>query len=97
MSLSRLSKSADEMRKVTEKFNVSSPEELFVGVGYGKVSPRAVTEFLSPPKEGDKPRAARLDQGGAHRVARPQGHGQGHAGHPAERHRRRPRPLHQVL
>jgi guanosine-3',5'-bis(diphosphate) 3'-pyrophosphohydrolase len=55
MSLSRLSKSADEMRKVTEKFNVSSPEELFVGVGYGKVSPRAVTEFLSPPKEGDKP------------------------------------------
>ncbi len=29
-------------------------DELYVAVGYGKVSPRAVTELLSPPKEGDK-------------------------------------------
>ncbi len=54
MSLSKLAKSNDEMRKVTEKFGVSSADELFVGLGYGKVSPRAVTDFLAPPKEGDK-------------------------------------------
>ncbi len=55
MSLARLAKSQEDMRKVNEKFGVSSAEELYVAVGYGKVSPRAVTEFLSPPpKEGDK-------------------------------------------
>ncbi len=54
MSLSRLSKHQDEMKKVCEHFGVSSQDELFIGVGYGKVQPRAVTEFLAPPKEGDK-------------------------------------------
>jgi GTP diphosphokinase / guanosine-3',5'-bis(diphosphate) 3'-diphosphatase len=54
MSLNRLSKNHDEMRRVIEKFGVSSAEELFVSVGYGKVNVRAVTDFLSPPKEGEK-------------------------------------------
>jgi GTP pyrophosphokinase len=54
MSLAKLSKSADEMRKVTEKFSVSSDTELFIAVGYGKISPRSVTEFLAPPREGEK-------------------------------------------
>jgi GTP diphosphokinase / guanosine-3',5'-bis(diphosphate) 3'-diphosphatase len=53
MSLTRLTKSADDMRKVIEKFGVSSSDELFVGVGYGKIQVRAVTDFLAP-KEGDK-------------------------------------------
>src|SRR6185369_9127550 len=55
MSMSKLVKSAEDMRRVIEKFGVSSADELFVGLGYGKIAPRAVTEFLSPPpKEGDK-------------------------------------------
>ena len=55
MSLAKLTKTTEEMRKVTEKFGVSNETELFIALGYGKVSPRAVTEFLAPPaKEGDK-------------------------------------------
>jgi len=57
MSLSRLAKNADEMRKVTEKFSVMSADELFISVGYGKISARAVTDFLAP-KEGGKEPAA---------------------------------------
>ncbi|MEJ7731021.1 MAG: bifunctional (p)ppGpp synthetase/guanosine-3',5'-bis(diphosphate) 3'-pyrophosphohydrolase [Polyangiaceae bacterium] len=56
MSLSRLSKNADEMRKVTERFAVGSAEELYIGVGYGKVASRAVAEFLAP--RDDKESAA---------------------------------------
>lgn len=54
MSLARLSKSTEEMRKVVGHFGVSNETELFIGLGYGKISPRAVTEFLAPPKEGEK-------------------------------------------
>jgi GTP pyrophosphokinase len=54
MSLNRLTKTPEEMRKVTERFGVSSADELYVATGYGKVSPRAVADFLAPPKEGDK-------------------------------------------
>lgn len=53
MSLNRLSKNEAEMRKVIEKFGVSSADELYVAVGYGKVSVRAVCDFLAP-KEDDK-------------------------------------------
>jgi GTP pyrophosphokinase len=53
MSLSKLAKNDAEMRKVTERFSVSSADELFVGVGYGKIGARSVTDFLAP-KEGDK-------------------------------------------
>ncbi len=54
MSLSKLGKSDAEMRKVTEHFGVSSAEELYVSLGYGKIAARAVTDFLSPTKEGEK-------------------------------------------
>jgi GTP diphosphokinase / guanosine-3',5'-bis(diphosphate) 3'-diphosphatase len=55
MSMARLAKSPEDLRKVNEHFGVSSVDELYVAVGYGKVSPRAVTELLSPPpKDGDK-------------------------------------------
>ncbi|WP_437932151.1 bifunctional (p)ppGpp synthetase/guanosine-3',5'-bis(diphosphate) 3'-pyrophosphohydrolase [Sorangium sp. So ce291] len=55
MSLSRLTKNEAELRKVMERFGVASADELFIAVGYGKVSVRAVCEFLAPtPKEHDK-------------------------------------------
>jgi GTP pyrophosphokinase len=56
MSLSKLSKNVDEMRKVTERFSVGSAEELYIGVGYGKVAARAVSDFLAP--RDDKESAA---------------------------------------
>lgn len=58
MSLSRLSKTDEEMRKVTERFGVSSGDELFVSLGYGKISARSVTEFLAPAEDGDEPPAS---------------------------------------
>jgi GTP diphosphokinase / guanosine-3',5'-bis(diphosphate) 3'-diphosphatase len=55
MSLTKLGKSDAEMRRVIEKFGVSSADELFVGLGYGKIAARAVTDFLAPPgKDGEK-------------------------------------------
>jgi GTP diphosphokinase / guanosine-3',5'-bis(diphosphate) 3'-diphosphatase len=48
MSLTRLTKNADEMRKVMAQFKVTSPEELFISVGYGKITPRSIGDFLSP-------------------------------------------------
>ncbi|AKT39939.1 RelA/SpoT family protein [Chondromyces crocatus] len=53
MSLNRLSKNEAEMRKVIERFSVSSSEELFIGIGYGKLSARVICEFLAP-VEDDK-------------------------------------------
>jgi len=55
MSLSRLTKNEAELRKVMDRFGVTSADELFIAVGYGKVSVRAVCEFLAPtPKENEK-------------------------------------------
>jgi GTP pyrophosphokinase len=55
LSFAKLGKNEAEMRKVTEKFGVSSADELYVSLGYGKLAPRSVTEFLLPPsKEGEK-------------------------------------------
>jgi GTP pyrophosphokinase len=53
MSLNRLAKNETEMRRVIERFGVSSADELFVSVGYGKVNARAICDFLAP-KEDDK-------------------------------------------
>src|SRR5689334_19951985 len=55
MSLNKLGKNQEEMRKVFEKFSVSSADELFIGVGYGKIAARAIPDFLAPPKkDGEK-------------------------------------------
>jgi GTP pyrophosphokinase len=48
LSLAKLLKSADELRKVIEHFGVSSADELFVAIGYGKVASKGVVEFLVP-------------------------------------------------
>jgi len=53
MSLNRLSKNETEMRRVNERFGASSPEELYISIGYGKVSAKAICEFLAP-KEDEK-------------------------------------------
>ena len=63
LSLSRLSKNADEMRKVTEHFTVNVPEELFVGIGYGKINAKSVIEFLAPKEAGDKEGPSSLKEG----------------------------------
>jgi GTP pyrophosphokinase len=63
LSLSRLSKNTDEMRKVTEHFSVNVPDELFVGIGYGKISAKSVIEFLAPKEAGDKEGASSLKEG----------------------------------
>lgn len=56
MSFSKLLKSQDELRKVTENFHVSSADELLIAIGYGKVNSRAIVEFLAPPSQsGEKP------------------------------------------
>ena len=55
LSLSKLTKAEPEMRKVTEQFNASHVDELFVSLGYGKVAARSVVDFLAPAaQEGEK-------------------------------------------
>jgi GTP pyrophosphokinase len=55
MSLARLAKSQEEMRKVISHFGVSNETELYISLGYGKISPKAISEFLAPaPKDGAK-------------------------------------------
>ncbi len=54
MSLARLVKSTEDLNKVLERFSVGTLEELYLAVGYGKVAQRQITEFLAPPKDGDK-------------------------------------------
>ncbi|MFO0758221.1 MAG: bifunctional (p)ppGpp synthetase/guanosine-3',5'-bis(diphosphate) 3'-pyrophosphohydrolase [Byssovorax sp.] len=54
LSLAKLVKNDAEMRKVTEHFGTTTADELYVGVGYGKIAVRAVTDFLAPAKEGEK-------------------------------------------
>jgi len=49
MSLNKLLKNQDEMRKVVEHFHVSTADELLIGVGYGKINARGVADFLAPP------------------------------------------------
>src|SRR4051812_32477597 len=46
VSLSKLLKNDSELRKLTEHFKVSSPEEMFIGIGYGKLDAEEILEFL---------------------------------------------------
>jgi guanosine-3',5'-bis(diphosphate) 3'-pyrophosphohydrolase len=60
---------------VLEEFGASI-DELFISIGYGKIAAKAVTDFLSPTgwrAESERPPPP---EGGAHRVARAQGHRQ---------------------
>ena len=50
MSLAKLLKTDEELRKVLEGFKVASAEELFISVGYGKFTAKDVAELLAPPQ-----------------------------------------------
>jgi GTP diphosphokinase / guanosine-3',5'-bis(diphosphate) 3'-diphosphatase len=51
VSLSKLVKNELEMRKVVEDLKLSSLEEVYIGLGYGKISPQQVIEVLQPRSE----------------------------------------------
>jgi GTP pyrophosphokinase len=51
VSLTRLEKSSEEVDRVNSRFGVKNLKELFVSVGYGKVKPAQVVEFLAPVSE----------------------------------------------
>ncbi len=55
LSMSKLSKSDEEQKKLLEHFKAQSLEELCVNIGYGKLAAKAVTEFLAPKPEPGGP------------------------------------------
>ncbi|MDI1449703.1 bifunctional (p)ppGpp synthetase/guanosine-3',5'-bis(diphosphate) 3'-pyrophosphohydrolase [Polyangium sp. 6x1] len=54
ISMARLTKNEAEVRKLCEHFNAQTFDELLIGIGYGKHSPKAIIEFLAPPQGNDK-------------------------------------------
>jgi len=52
LSLSKLQKNDEELKKVLEHFKTANLEELCVNIGYGKVAVKAVIEFLAPQPPG---------------------------------------------
>jgi GTP diphosphokinase / guanosine-3',5'-bis(diphosphate) 3'-diphosphatase len=51
ISASKLLKNDAELRRVYEHLKIQNLEELFVGIGYGKIDPEEVVKFLAPPTE----------------------------------------------
>ncbi len=51
VSLSKLVKNELEIRKVVEDLKLSSLEEVYIGLGYGKLSPQQIIEVLQPRSE----------------------------------------------
>jgi GTP pyrophosphokinase len=49
VSLSKLLKNDPELRKLLETLNVGNLDELFIGIGYGKIDPKDVLEVVAPP------------------------------------------------
>jgi GTP diphosphokinase / guanosine-3',5'-bis(diphosphate) 3'-diphosphatase len=49
MSLSKLLKNDNELKRVLGEMSVGNADELMIGVGYGKIDPKDVIEVLSPP------------------------------------------------
>jgi GTP diphosphokinase / guanosine-3',5'-bis(diphosphate) 3'-diphosphatase len=47
-SLARLEKSGDDVARLQGKFGVKDLEDLFIDIGYGKVKPPQVIEFICP-------------------------------------------------
>ncbi|MEO8801469.1 MAG: TGS domain-containing protein, partial [Polyangiaceae bacterium] len=55
VSLAKLLKNETELRKVFEEMKVSSEEEMFVSVGYGKIKPTEILHIVAPPDEEGAP------------------------------------------
>ncbi|MFO0663210.1 MAG: bifunctional (p)ppGpp synthetase/guanosine-3',5'-bis(diphosphate) 3'-pyrophosphohydrolase [Polyangiaceae bacterium] len=51
ISLSKFLKNAEEVKSVHERFSVSTNDELYIQIGYGKVDPKDVVTHLSPPSK----------------------------------------------
>ncbi|MBK8257368.1 MAG: bifunctional (p)ppGpp synthetase/guanosine-3',5'-bis(diphosphate) 3'-pyrophosphohydrolase [Polyangiaceae bacterium] len=69
LSLAKLLKQTPELRKVCENFGASTSEELFVNIGYGKIRPTQVVEFLAP-KDGDKEPPPSIKEGRIESIVR---------------------------
>jgi GTP diphosphokinase / guanosine-3',5'-bis(diphosphate) 3'-diphosphatase len=52
LSLSKLTKSDDQLKKLLEEFKVMNLDELCVNIGYGKLATKDVVAFLAPKTEG---------------------------------------------
>ena len=51
VSLNKLLKNDNELRKLLEHLKVSNEEEMFIGIGYGKIKVADVTTFVAPPDD----------------------------------------------
>jgi GTP pyrophosphokinase len=51
ISMQKLLKSDGDMKRVFEELKVQGLEEMFVGIGYGKIDPEDVVAIVSPPDE----------------------------------------------
>ena len=49
VSLTKLLKNDPELRKLLETLSVGNLDELFIGIGYGKIYPKDVLDVVSPP------------------------------------------------
>ncbi len=49
VSLSKLLKNEPELRKLLETLSVGNLDELFIGIGYGKIDPKDVLDVVAPP------------------------------------------------
>ena len=49
VSLSKLLKNDPELRKLLETLSVGNLDELFIGIGYGKIDPKDVLDVVAPP------------------------------------------------
>jgi GTP pyrophosphokinase len=54
ISFAKLQKTEEELRKVREAMKVRSNDELYVGIGYGKIDVSDVLDVLVPPLEGER-------------------------------------------
>lgn len=51
VSLSKLLKNDAELRRVLEAMSVQNLDELLISIGYGKIDPKDVVEFIAPPSQ----------------------------------------------
>lgn len=55
MSLPKLLKNAEDLKKVLEKAGTKTADELMISIGYGKVAVKGLVEFLAPPEAAAPP------------------------------------------
>jgi GTP pyrophosphokinase len=55
LSMSKLQKNDDELKKALEHFKITNLEELCVQIGYGRIGAKAVVDFLAPHEGGAPP------------------------------------------